>query len=267
MKISCTDVMVPGDSLTDKAIKLNAWGFDGIGVFADYADWNEQKLDEVVQLFDRTGVAPCEFVFMGPLYGHLMDKDENIRTQSLQMYKDTLDVCKMIGAVTEMEFEYGIQDPLPLFEPYKEMSASEEAGFLEVLNQLGNHVEGSSAYVLIEPINRYETKYLTRLQDCKAVLDKVELSNAGILADFFHMAMEESDLPASIRNVDGLIKHVHLGDNNRLLPGYGNIDWAACIQALKEVGFDGYMSLECGVSGDPEIELPKAASYLKGLIE
>jgi sugar phosphate isomerase/epimerase len=266
MKISCTDAMVPGNSLTEKAMNLKRWGFDAIAVFAEYASWNDQNLNELQSLYDRTGIHPCEFVFMDPVYGHLMDQDIGIKNRAVEMYRDAIRVCKKIGAITEMEFDYGVQDPLPLFEPYKQMSESEEKGFLEVLKILGGEAEGSNAWILIESINRYETKYLTRLKDAKEMIEKVQLPNVGLLADFFHMSIEETDLPTSIREAGNLIQHVHLGDSNRLLPGYGHTDWEACFQALKSIGFDGYLNLECGIPGDAELELLKTVKFLKQLI-
>jgi sugar phosphate isomerase/epimerase len=267
MKLSCTDAIVPGDTLTEKAASLRRWGYDGIAVFAEYSSWTDDRLEELLRLEGQTGVKPCEFVFMDPIYGHLMDPDRDKQERAIEMYRDAVRVCKKIGAITEMEFDYGPQDPLPLFEPYKRMSEAEEADFLRVLDTLGAEAEGSSAWILVEPINRYETHYLTRLQDVKVVVDKTKCSNVGILADFFHMSIEESDLPASIRNAGSLIRHVHLADSNRLLPGYGHTDWPACIQALSDVGFTGFLNLECGVLGDTELELPKTARFLRRLIE
>ncbi len=266
MKISCTDAMVPGTTLTDKALNLKRWGFDAIAVFADYSGWNDSKLDELLALEDRTGIKPCEFVFMDPVYGHLMDPDVQIKNKAIGMYRDAIGVCKKIGAISEMEFDYGAQNPLPLFEPYKQMTETEEKGFLEVLKLLGEEARGSSAWILIEPINRYETKYLTRLEDAGAMIEKAGIPNTGLLADFFHLSIEESDLPASILHAGSLIRHVHLGDSNRLLPGYGHIDWAACFQALKTIGFNGYLNLECGILGDPEVVLPGTVQFLRKLI-
>jgi sugar phosphate isomerase/epimerase len=195
-----------------------------------------------------------------------MDKDLKIKREAIDMYKSCIEICKDIGAITEMEYEYKTQDPLPLFDPYLKMSVEEEGEFLKVVEELGRVAEGSDAYVLLEPVNRYECKYLNRLQDNKELLDKVELSNVGLLADFFHMAIEEADLPNSIMDYGNSIKHVHLGDNNRLLPGYGHTDWAGSFKALKQIGFRGFMNLECGIPGEPEVELPKAAEYLKNII-
>jgi sugar phosphate isomerase/epimerase len=266
MKLSCTDVMVPGKSLTDKARNLKRWGYDGIAVFAEYVNWDNKQLEELLMLEKNTGVRPCEFVFMDEVYGHLMDDNTQIKERAINMYRDALRVCKKIGAITEMEYDYGPQIPLPLFEPYKQLSPEEEKGFLKVLKSLGEEAEGSSAWLLIEPINRYETKYLTRLQDAKAVVEKTGLSNVGLLADFFHLSIEEADIPTSIQKAGDLIRHVHLGDSNRLLPGYGHIDWKACIDALHSVGFSGYLNLECGIPGGPDIELPKTAKFLRELI-
>jgi sugar phosphate isomerase/epimerase len=266
MKLSCTSSMVPGDSLEEKALKLKKWGFDGIAVFADYVGWNEKKLSEVKGLYEKTGIIPCEFVFMDPVYGHLMDDDIQLRQSARAMYKDAIRVCREIGAITEMEYDYRAQDPLPLFEPYKQMSAEQEKGFLELLAELAEVTRGSSAQILIEPINRYETQFLTRIQDCKTVLNKANLPNTGILADLFHLSIEEANLPASLRSARGMIKHVHLADNNRLLPGYGNIDWKACISALKDAEFDGFMNLECAIPGDIEVELPKTVRFLRQMM-
>lgn len=267
MKLSCTSIMVPGKTLEEKARKLVDWGYEGISVFADYKDWNDDKLQELQELPEKTGITIGEFVFMDDLYGHLMDEDLELRKRSRQMYKDALEVCREIRAVTEMEFDYGVQDPLPLFDPYQKMEPSEESEFIELIKELSAVTKDSAAMILIEPINRYETKYLTTLEDCKEVLAKAGQPNTGILADFFHMAVEEADLPASIRAVKGFIKHVHLGDSNRLLPGYGHTDWQACIAALRDAEFDGFMNLECGIPGDPEVELPKTAKFLQEIID
>ena len=266
MKLSCTENMVPGSSITEKAKKLKKWGYEGMAIFAEYSEWSKELEEEILNLYENTGIKPCEFVFLDKLYGQLMNSDPKIKRESIDLYKKTIGFCKEIGAITEMEYEYKPQDPLPLFDPYLKMPEDEEDKFLKVVKELGKEAEGSDAYILLEPCNRYECKYLTRLQDYKELLKKVNLSNVGILADFFHMAFEEADLPQSIINAGGLIKHIHLGDNNRLLPGYGHTDWASSFSALKQIGFDGYMNLECGIPGKPEEELPKVADYLKNII-
>ncbi len=77
------------------------------------------------------------------------------------------------------------------------------------------------------------------------------------------MSIEEADIPKSIREAGNWIAHVHLADSTRLLPGYGHTDFKSGFAALKEVGFANYMALECGIPGDPAVELPKCAQYLR----
>ena len=80
---------------------------------------------------------------------------------------------------------------------------------------------------------------------------------------FFHLAIEEVDIAQSIIDAGKWIRHVHLGDSNRLAPGYGHTDWKAGLGALSKIGFNGYMNLECGVPGPYDVVLPEVAEYLR----
>jgi sugar phosphate isomerase/epimerase len=257
--------MVPGNTLTERANTLKAWGFDAIAVFADYSEWSDEKLEELKTLETRTGIVPCEFVFSFAQYGHLMDADPQVRTYARNVYKEAIGICAQIGAVTELEFSYGPVDPLPLFSPYQKMRLDEEEAFLEMYGEMAQIAKGSHALVLLETINRYESSYLNSLDDCLDIVQKLGHENAGVLADLFHMSIEEADMPRSIRKAGKLIKHVHLGDNNRLLPGMGSIDFASCIRALQDIGYDGYISLECGEGKDAK-RIRNAGEYLRYLI-
>ena len=58
MRLSCTSTMVPGKSLTEKARNLSRWGYEGIAVFVDYVDWNQELYQELLSLEECTGVVP-----------------------------------------------------------------------------------------------------------------------------------------------------------------------------------------------------------------
>lgn len=267
MKLSCTNTMVPGKTLTEQAENLKKWGYDGIAVFLDYQLWSEELHEEVLNLQDRTGIVPCEFAFSDEIYGHLMDENQELRKACRQMYKTAAEVCGEIGAVTELEFAYGPQNPLPLFHPYAKMNGEQEEAFLSMYRELMEPLKGTNGKMLIEGINRYESPFLNSIKDCKDIVDTFNDERAGVLADFFHMSIEEADMAESIRYAGASIKHVHLGDNNRLLPGYGSTNWSRCFKALKEVGYKGYLNLECSTCGDPEVTLPKTAEYLRNRMD
>lgn len=266
MKLSCTNTMVPGNTLTEKAQKLYQWGYDGIAVFVEYEDWTEELHQEIRELKEHTGITPCEFVFGDKIYGHLLDRDLDLRRKCREMYQLAAKVCGEIGAVTELEFAYGPQDPLPLFNPYATMTEEEEQEFLMMYREVASPLAGTAGLMLLEGINRYESPYMNSIRYCKDVTDKLQMSNAGVLADFFHMSIEEANIAESIKYAGASIKHVHLGDNNRLLPGYGSIDWQAGFEALKEIGYQGFLNLECSTCGDPAKTLPETAKFLQQLI-
>lgn len=266
MHLACTNEMVPGATLTDKANKLRVWGYSGISVFADRAGWDDEKLDELINLEQKTGVRPCEFLFMSPDGGKLMSDNPAERAATLALYTEAAAVCARIGAVTEIEYVLGPQNPLPLFDIYKQMTHTQEAAFLEAYRAIAKPVAGTTATVLLEGINRYESPYMNSIRDCKRVADKSGIAEAGVLADFFHMSIEEDNIPDAIRAMNGSIRHVHLGDSNRKTPGLGSIDWRAGFKALKDQGYDGFLNLECSTMGAPEKALPQAAEFLNRIL-
>ena len=258
--------MVPGKTLTAQAEALREWGFDAISIFCPFDQWGPEIRDEILGLEGRTGIVPCEFAFSDPLYGHLMDDDLARREASRAMYAEAARLCAELGAVTELEFEYGAQDPLPLFDPYQPLDQAQRDAFTQMYLEILEPVQGTEARVLLEPLNRYESRYLNSVADCVDAVSAVSNPHAGLLLDFFHCSIEEANLGAAIRQSADLIFQVHLADNNRLLPGKGNIDWASHLAVLREVGYDGYLNLECSTSGDPSLTLPATAAYLRTLI-
>lgn len=267
MLIACSSPMIPGDTLTHKAQLLKQWGYDAIAVFHPLQDWDDAVRRELNSLESRTGVRPVEFVLTDAIYGHAMSADADLRRRCRAMYREATAVCAEIGAVTEIEYEYGPQDPLPLFDPFQQLDDQQTADFVAFYHQLLDVVAGSDGRVLLEPLNRYESRFLNRVDDNLAIIDAVAHPNAGLLPDVFHSSIEEADLPAALRRAGDRIAHVHLGDSNRLLPGHGHLDWPGIFAALREVGYDRYVNLECSTEGDPAVSLPATAQRLRALID
>ncbi len=76
------------------------------------------------------------------------------------------------------------------------------------------------------------------------------------------MNIEEADIAASIRAAGQRI--VHVADSNRLQPGKGHLDFSPSFAALKEAGYDGYLGIECGISGPYDEALAGSAALLRG---
>jgi len=266
MKLCCSSPMIPGATLTEKAERLHEWGYEAMAVFQPYAEWDAAVHDELLTLEDRTGIRPVEFVLTDDIYGNAMADDPDLRRRCRAMYREAAEVCAELGAVTEIEFEYGAQDPLPLFEPFQQLDAAQHEAFVAFYAEMLAVVDGTDARILLEPINRYESGYLNRVEDNVRIIEEVAHPNAGLLPDLFHMSIEEADPARSLREAARHIVHVHLGDSNRLLPGHGHLDWPGIFDALTEAGYTGYLNLECSTEGDPAVSLPAAAERLRGWI-
>ncbi|MBL9137720.1 MAG: sugar phosphate isomerase/epimerase [Verrucomicrobiales bacterium] len=114
----------------------------------------------------------------------------------------------------------------------------------QALEQLGPRAHGYGVPFLLEPLNRYESNLLNTLADTTDFLQPLRTRNIRILADLFHMNIEEASLPQSIRRAGELIGHVHFADSNRLAMGAGHTDFLTVTEALREVGYKGYLSAE-----------------------
>jgi D-psicose/D-tagatose/L-ribulose 3-epimerase len=96
----------------------------------------------------------------------------------------------------------------------------------------------------IEPLNRFETHFLNTAADAAALCDAVGHPNVGILFDTFHGNIEEKRLGDGIRLIGKHLFHVHACENDRGTPGSGHVEWESMFQALRDIRYDGWLTIE-----------------------
>src|SRR5262249_13412364 len=116
---------------------------------------------------------------------------------------------------------------------------------------LGLYASRAGTHVLYEPLNRYETNLVNTLADGVKLLTGLATTNVKLLADLYHMNIEETDLAAAIRAAGPHVGHVHFADSNRRPAGMGHTDFAPVVTTLREVGYTGYLSAEVLPLPDP----------------
>jgi sugar phosphate isomerase/epimerase len=89
------------------------------------------------------------------------------------------------------------------------------------------------------------------------------LDSVGVVADSYHMNIEEADPQDALVAAAHRLFHVQVSDSNRLEPGAGHLGWAAFVAALASIGYTGDLAAECRLSGPAEQVLPKAAATLR----
>jgi len=125
------------------------------------------------------------------------------------------------------------------------------AWLADALRAAGKSAAKHGVPFLYEPLNRYESNLINRLADATAFLEENALENILLLADLFHMNIEESDLAAAIRTAGKHIGHIHYADSNRRAMGFGHTDPKPILAALKEINYTGHLSAEILPLPDP----------------
>jgi len=223
-----------------------ALGFDGIEVFPP----SPEEVDgaELRRLLDDHGLA---LAAVGTGAGWVRQRltlclpEAAARQKARDFIRSIIDFAGPFGApaiIGSMQGRHG-----------DGVDAATARGYLtEALEDLGAHAKQYGVPLLFEPLNRYETNMVNTVEAGVELLRSLSTKNVRLLADLFHMNIEEVNIAAALRAGQGLIGHVHFVDSNRRPAGMGHIDYTPIAQALREIGFAGFASAEALPSPDSD---------------
>jgi len=263
MKLSCQEGLVNGNTFAEKLRNLEKYGFDGVelgGHFLNHSAKLEERVkalrDSKIKASSICGGFSCEFVHPNPAR----------RKACINIVKRLLDFGGQVGAAGPMSVPiFNGNERVPDLSPWKTRHQIEIEFFTEIVRDIAAHAVQAKATLLLEPLNRYESNSLGNIAEAAALCRKIG-PGVKVLADFFHMHIEETNTPKALLESGDMVGHVHLADNTRKEPGSGDIDFKAGFSALKKVKFTGYMALECGLTDKPEVALPRSVAFLKRCI-
>jgi sugar phosphate isomerase/epimerase len=266
MKLSIRENMVPGATLSEKFVNLRALGFDGVELTNST---DPISVEEIRAATQQTGVRPS--ITSMRLGGCLVDSRREERELAVRAHVDALEMAAAVGAVgvispptITMKMQSG-RPRIPDLSPIVARDEVERQFVIALYREISARAEALGTCIIVEPLNRYEQWWPCTLREAVSICELVGSPGCRMMADLFHMNIEEVDLPEAIRDAGDLIANVHLADSQRQLPGTGHTDFGACFRALKDVGYDGYMGLECSVRGEPMTVLAENVRYLRKL--
>jgi sugar phosphate isomerase/epimerase len=151
------------------------------------------------------------------------------------------------------------------------LAASGDGAREELVDALRTGAEDAARHGLrlaLEPLNRYEADVVNTAEEGLGLVDEVGHGALGLLLDTFHVNIEEASWTEPFRRLieAGKLWHVHIGDNNRLPPGRGLIDFRAIVGALAEAGYQGALSGELLVGDDPDQAAYETVTFLDQLL-
>ena len=234
------------DDLPAACRKAAALGFDAVEIFPPSPDAVPTR--ETRQLLDAHGLALAAVGTGAGWVKHrltLTHPDAGHRAQARQFVRSVIDAAGALGApaiIGSMQGRWG-----------DGVTKDAALGHLsEALVELGDASAPHGVPLIYEPLNRYETNLVNTVAEGVELLRSAGGPNVKLLADMFHMNIEEADLAAAVRAGGPRIGHVHFADSNRRPAGAGHTDFAAVAAALREIGYAGYVSAEALSWPDPD---------------
>jgi len=259
LRLAVQENLLPAERLDKKWEQAAAWGYDAIELRGDTLRTERRAIVERV----RRGEGRVAGI-VGGYRGWPVSADDDERMQCLE------DIARLLNNAAEVEAAgvivvpiYGYSDRLPF--PQKRDAVADEARLESSLAELASFAESVGVPLFLEPLNRYETHLIHRLDDGVGWCERVRSERVRLLADLFHMNIEERDPISALHAARQYVGYVHLADNTREEPGVGLTDFRATFRELRDIGYDGYCALECRLSSRPDDVLPRTATYLRSL--
>jgi sugar phosphate isomerase/epimerase len=167
----------------------------------------------------------------------LCDADAAKRNQAVAFIASIIDVAGEFGAPAIIGSMQGRSS--------QTVPHDEAMNYLaDALGTLGERASRHGQVLLYEPLNRYETDLFNRQSDAAAFLETRGLGHVRLLCDLFHMNIEEADIAATLHAVGRHVGHVHWADSNRRAMGLGHTPPEPIVEALRDIGYTGYLSAE-----------------------
>lgn len=168
---------------------------------------------------------------------NMVDPDKTIRNLTQQRLKEHINFASHFEAFVIIGFIRGSRKG-------RDIRTVRDL-FISEMQNLCDYAKSRNVKIVIEPLNRYETDFINTLQEAYEIVSEMRCDNVGILADTFHMNIEEANIEKSLKNISSKLFHFHVADSNRWAPGTGHFNFQSTLNVLKEIGYTGYISVEC----------------------
>jgi len=217
---------------------IRATGFDGveIPVFEGTPD-DYRRLGD---LLDAIGLERTAVAAMGDPAMNLIGADAATRAAGVAHVRWAIDCAAALGADTlcgPLHSTLGhFSGEGPTREEFERSVASQRA--------IGDHAARRGVTIGLEALNRFECYLVNTMDALSAHVDAIGHPNIRAMYDTFHANIEEADpVGAFTRNLASIV-HVHISENDRGVPGRGNIPWGETFSAIRASGYDGWLTIE-----------------------
>jgi len=259
MQYSISNWIYATEDLEKSFQRLAKYKYDAVELEGE-PDKEKYEPKKVKKMLQQYGLKISSIAGMYPwkeeIKRDLASSDKKIREQTIIYLFKCIDYAQLMGAKLVIVVPAAVSKTTPSLSKKEDWKNSVKA-----VQEVAKYAEKKDILLAIEPINRYETYLVNSVQDALGYSREVNSSHVKIMADTFHMNIEERDIPEAIRMAGNNLINVHIADSNRCSVGRGHINFKALVKALKEINYkyaltleplppvsDPYLALEGGVS-------------------
>jgi D-psicose/D-tagatose/L-ribulose 3-epimerase len=228
---------IAGDEDIEVSFKrLKKLGYDGIEYAGEPYSLDIPRLKELMKTYQLDCTSICGIFKMER---DLSSDDQNTVTNAIQYLKDCVDMAVEVGA------PYIIVVPSPVGKTTPD-STYDAAWNNSVKNirLAADYAESKGIQFAIEALNRFETYMVNNLTKALEFVGEVNHPAVKLMADLFHMNIEENNFEQILRDIAPYLIHVHIADNTREAAGFGRTDFKNLIYTLKDIGYTGPLTME-----------------------
>ena len=256
LNLSFQESTAPGETLSDRLDFMEKLGITGFEPGGHGLSGRVKEIRDALSGRNIKVSAIC-----AGFDGFILAEDSAVKEQFDTTYREILAAAGELGSTgVIMVPAFNAQKPC---RPHTQ----ETRDFLcEELYKLGEYALEHGTHVILEPLNRREAFYLRLVADAAAIARDCGSKGVKVLGDFWHMSEETSDYAAFMSAGKEYLQHVHIASRGRrLMPGEdGEKDnYLAGFKALKEIGYDKYVTFECGTAGDRTETVTRAVELLR----
>ena len=234
------------DNLEKSLHTASQIGFDGVELFTRNASVESEKplntlLSQCNLTLGAVGTGAGKVI-----HGlTLTDRDTNVRKDAKLFIKEMISFGANFSAPSILGSMQGSFS--------EDLNKESALKYLrDALEELGDYALGHGTFFIYEPLNRYETNLFNLFEDACSFCRSLNTNGVKVLADLFHMSIEESDIAAALKPNSDMLGHVHFADSNRRPVGYGHTNMKPICDTLKEINYSGFISAEAFAYPDPE---------------
>lgn len=215
--------------------RLARFGYDAIEISGEPARYD---VAQVKSLLDENGIKCWGSVTLMTVGRDLIHEDAYVRYGTVKYMKDCIDLVAGLGGEILTIVPSTVGKIVPLASPEDEWHWA-----VEGLREVAYHAGEKGVRPGIEPLNRFETNFLNRHDQAIMLAEEVG-TGLGVVLDAFHINIEEADPVVAIKTTGQRLVGFHVADNNRYPPGRGAINWKELVGALRDIGYDYYLTNE-----------------------